>query len=131
MTLNNLYDLECPICLEEFDNNNYIIVDCCNKTFHISCIVEWYTKNPNNNHCFVCNRYNSFCKEFIYHNDSSNISLASRDTSSNHNFELNNIIIDNQNDINIIVNNNYVRTFCIIIIVLFVIISIIIYIYYN
>jgi hypothetical protein len=64
---NDICVVECPICLEEFNNNNHdiIIVDCCNKKFHIKCIVTWYSYNINNKFCLMCNQTNSFCNNLL------------------------------------------------------------------
>jgi hypothetical protein len=57
---------ECPICFENIEENDpHLILDCCFKTIHIKCLIDWYTKNPINKSCFICNQSNSFCKDFI------------------------------------------------------------------
>ena len=65
--------LECPICLTEINQNSPIlIVDCCHKKIHLDCIIQWYSKYPDNKTCFMCNQSNSFCKDFVYSNENSN-----------------------------------------------------------
>ena len=96
----DMYNNECPICLEDFgDTNEFIIVDCCKKKLHIKCIVDWYTIRPNNKYCFMCNQENIFCKDFFYNTnleiDNSNIITINNDN-----------IITINNDNNLVNNNN-------------------------
>jgi hypothetical protein len=61
------HSIECPICFDNIEKiDPHLILDCCSKTIHIKCMVDWYTKHPNNKSCFICNQSNSFCKDFIY-----------------------------------------------------------------
>jgi len=104
-TRNNI--IECPICLEELYNNNddagIIIVDCCNKKFHIKCIVTWYSHNINNNFCLMCNQPNSFCDNLL-----SDISYI---TDNYDNIDYNNIDISDHteivNDVAVDISNLY------------------------
>lgn len=81
--------IECPICLSEIDQNSPIlIVDCCNKKVHLACIIEWYSKYPDNKTCFMCNQSNTFCKDFVYSTE--NLTENSNDQSLN---ELNHSIL--------------------------------------
>ena len=57
---NIIVDFECPICFEILNQNNIILLDCCNKTCHSSCLVTWYKNNTHNKTCFICNRENTF-----------------------------------------------------------------------
>ena len=58
---------ECPICLETMENNQGVLIpECCNTKVHLHCLTNWYTANPNNKFCFMCNQSNSFCKDFVY-----------------------------------------------------------------
>ena len=88
-------------------------MQCCEKSVHISCLLNWHEKNLSN-HCFMCKQENSFCKELT--NDNSNIELSSRssntnsivifdDSSSINDSEINNNINNNINNINNINNN--------------------------
>ena len=58
--------IECPICLEIIeDNDNFIIMECCNKNFHTKCLTKWYTCNSKLMVCVMCNQTNSFCNNII------------------------------------------------------------------
>jgi len=41
----------CPTCLEDYTDSNPKIDTKCGHTFHLSCILEWYERNP---HCPIC-----------------------------------------------------------------------------
>ena len=59
--------IECPICFENINADDaLLILDCCHKKVHIECILEWYSKYPNNKTCFMCNQTNNFCKDLVY-----------------------------------------------------------------
>ena len=75
--INIIVDLECPICFEILNDNNIIILDCCNKTCHINCLITWYKNNIHNKTCFICNRENTFRNNLfssnnIIHDNNSN-----------------------------------------------------------
>ncbi len=58
----HIIENECPICFEFLDNSNdYIILKCCKKNVHISCLNSWYNKNNINNNlsCFLCTQKNN------------------------------------------------------------------------
>ena len=56
--------IECPICLNEINNNEGIIIpECCNNPVHLKCIMDWYKKNNRNNVCFICQQVNQFSKD--------------------------------------------------------------------
>ena len=56
--------IECPICLNEINNNEGIIIpECCNNPVHLKCIMDWYEKNNRNNVCFICQQVNQFSKD--------------------------------------------------------------------
>ena len=71
--INITIDFECPICFENLNENNIIILDCCNKTSHISCVVNWYKNNPHNKTCFICNRENTFRNNLFISDVNNNI----------------------------------------------------------
>jgi len=57
-------DIECPICLNDINNNEGIIIpECCNNPVHLKCIMDWYEKNSTNNICFICQQVNQFSKD--------------------------------------------------------------------
>lgn len=43
----NVYNDECPICLEhiDFENLENVYVLTCNHTYHNSCILEWFNRS--------------------------------------------------------------------------------------
>lgn len=43
----------CPICIEDINNNTYIMPDC-NHKFHDKCILQWYTQTGNSLSCPLC-----------------------------------------------------------------------------
>jgi hypothetical protein len=56
--------IECPICLNDINNNEGIIIpECCNNPVHLKCIMDWYEKNNRNNVCFICQQVNQFSKD--------------------------------------------------------------------
>ena len=58
--------IECPICLENIqDNNDILIMECCKYKIHIICLVTWYTNNQDNLVCVMCKQNNSFCNNLI------------------------------------------------------------------
>ena len=63
--INIIVEFECPICFEILNENNIIFLECCNKTCHKSCLVNWYKSNPHNKTCFICNKENTFCNTLI------------------------------------------------------------------
>ena len=65
-TINN-DKIECPICFENIeDNDGILIMECCYNKIHLRCLVNWYTNNPNNLVCIMCNQNNSFCDNLVY-----------------------------------------------------------------
>jgi hypothetical protein len=55
--------IECPICLNEINNDEGIIIpECCNNVVHLKCIMNWYGKNNTTNVCFICQQVNNFSK---------------------------------------------------------------------
>ena len=62
--------IECPICLENISQAApLLILDCCSKTVHLECIIDWYSKHPKNKNCFMCNQPNTFCRDLVYTED--------------------------------------------------------------
>jgi hypothetical protein len=56
--------IECPICLNDINNNEGIIIsECCNNQVHLKCIMDWYKKNDKTNVCFICQQVNQFSKD--------------------------------------------------------------------
>lgn len=103
-TESNNDSIECPICLEVLKNDDAIyIVKCCNKVFHISCLINWYEQNPSNTHCLMCNQYNNFSNDFLdfSHNNAIEIhldpSLEIDNNNNNPDISFNSSLIINNN----------------------------------
>lgn len=59
--------IECPICLNEINNNEAIIIpECCNNSVHLKCIMDWYKINNKSNVCFICQQVNKFSKDIHF-----------------------------------------------------------------
>lgn len=62
---------ECPICLEELDFSNNIIItlECCKKDVHLDCIKKWSIdiNNKNKNLCLLCRKNSDFLQD-LYNN---------------------------------------------------------------
>ncbi|KAK3094660.1 hypothetical protein FSP39_004624, partial [Pinctada imbricata] len=41
----------CPVCLEEFESNEYVAICPCNHCFHMKCLLEWLRHR---NMCPMC-----------------------------------------------------------------------------
>ena len=62
-------ETECPICLEPILTNKLeecIILDCCNKQVHLSCLIDWCKsqKHINKNVCVLCRQDTIFLRDF-------------------------------------------------------------------
>lgn len=100
----NSTNSECPICFDSMtENDPILILDCCLKKVHISCIMEWYSKRPNNIICFMCNQTNNFCKDITYDTSYNEIidETEVRSSSTQHE-NLPNITINTRHKYNII-----------------------------
>jgi len=100
---------ECPICLEECDISNNVIIklDCCKKDVHIDCIKQWIMSidNKNKKICLLC-RKNSEIINDLYNNLNIN-SIIDNSNSTIHYIQINepyeiNNIIRNPHNKNII-----------------------------
>ena len=58
MDLNIELEKECPICFNNIEDiDAYLLLSCCNKKVHISCLDDWYNKNGKKNKlCFLCTK---------------------------------------------------------------------------
>ena len=53
----NLFNENCPICLDEIMINYEIIILECNHGFHVQCLMKWIKYDIlNNRHCPICNK---------------------------------------------------------------------------
>ena len=53
----NLFNENCPICLEQIVINSDIIFLDCNHGFHVQCLMKWIQHDIlNNRHCPICNK---------------------------------------------------------------------------
>ncbi len=55
----NLNDLDCMVCLDNFDyesNKKFIKLpcNCANSVYHIDCLIQWILSGPNKNQCIHC-----------------------------------------------------------------------------
>lgn len=86
---------ECPICLEELDISNNIIItlECCKKHVHLDCIKQWSIdiNNKNKNLCLLCRKNSNFLED-LYNN------FTIQSTIDNSNSEIHYIQIDENND---------------------------------
>ena len=66
----NNNNTECYICLDNinFNENDFLELNCCKNNLHLKCLKEWCTKN-NTSKCFICNQTNEIYKE-LAHNSS-------------------------------------------------------------
>jgi hypothetical protein len=63
---------DCPICLDPILTNEFneieecIILECCNKQVHLSCLIDWSKseKNTNKNACVLCRQETDFLRDF-------------------------------------------------------------------
>ena len=54
-------DEECPICLIDMnEEEGILLLDCCNKKVHLSCIIDWCSTDGNRTNCILCNQKNNF-----------------------------------------------------------------------
>ena len=52
----NIYNQNCPICLDDIIKNTEIVVLKCNHGFHVECIMKWIKSDvTKNRHCPICN----------------------------------------------------------------------------
>ena len=67
--------IECPICFENIEDiEGILIMDCCKKIIHLTCLVHWYTACPRNLVCIMCNQNNIFCDNLVYNESVTQIS---------------------------------------------------------
>ena len=65
-------ETDCPICLDPILTNEFneieecIILECCNKQVHLSCLIDWSKseKNTNKNACVLCRQETNFLRDF-------------------------------------------------------------------
>ena len=140
---NNTYIIEIPIdnndknneieeCLVCFNNINttdgILILDCCNKKLHLTCIIDWYTNHPEKKTCFICNQSNNFCKDLVDNQSPASNSNTSSIQNSQQPQGNNSLLINNHtNNANNNNNNNNIPIYIGIFIGLPVCISFIIY----
>ena len=101
--------MECIICLEDINSNEYYKFTCCKNTVHESCLNSWVIKNIDNKNtakCFICSQNNIAIQNIISHYFNNNDEIIY----DNSNDE---IIYDNSNNIinysNVANNNNVVN----------------------
>ena len=100
MEINIDIEEECPICFNSIeDNDAYLLLSCCNKRVHITCLDRWYNNGNKNKLCFLCTKN---CK------DIENIIVKSPIIEQRNRILINNTIND----------NNYKYIFCCFIIII-------------
>ena len=107
MELNIEIEQECPICFNFIEENDpYLLLSCCNKKVHISCLDNWYNNNGKKNKlCFLCTKESNDLESIIVRSPI---------------IESNNRTINSQ--------YNYKCTFCLFIFLLF---SVLVFIFIN
>jgi len=60
-------DDECIICFEINNNKEYILLECCDKYIHKSCIDKWLVAEnfERNKSCIYCTKSNIYIENFI------------------------------------------------------------------
>lgn len=68
----DIYNENCPICLDEILKNSEIVLLKCNHGFHVECIMKWIKSDvTKNRHCPICNLNFKQDKEKICINENS------------------------------------------------------------
>ena len=74
-----LYNMECLICFCDVSNNDYLLLDCCDKIVHINCFKTWINKNKNThgeiNKCIFCKQENDIINNLLYNQYNNNSSV--------------------------------------------------------
>lgn len=50
----------CPVCLENFNDNNIIVVSCCKNKLHLECFMKWIKDNET---CPICRNETNICEK--------------------------------------------------------------------
>ena len=78
----NLFNENCPICLDEIMINSEIIILECNHGFHVQCLMKWIKYDIlNNRHCPICNKI--FYNKKRINTTSSIVSFADNNNNNN------------------------------------------------
>ena len=84
-----LFNSKCPICLEDFKNENTIYITVCQHGFHCNCFEQYIAKNVKNNSCPLCDfkfrKYSITNNNIVNTNSNEHNALASLNTNSNRN----------------------------------------------
>ena len=84
-----LFNSKCPICLEDFKNENKIYISVCKHGFHCNCFEQYIAKNVKNNSCPLCDfkfrKYSITNNKIVNTNSNEHNALASLNTNSNRN----------------------------------------------
>tara|TARA_Y100000389_G_C17445922_1_gene511594 strand:- start:1882 stop:2331 length:450 start_codon:yes stop_codon:yes gene_type:complete len=69
--------MECLICFCDVSNNDYLLMDCCNKIIHIECIKTWINTNKNTNKeidkCIFCKQQNDIINNLLHQENNNSI----------------------------------------------------------
>ena len=110
--------MECIICLEDINSNEYYKFTCCKNTVHESCLNSWVIKNIDNKNtakCFICSQNNVAIQNIISHYFNNNDEIIYDNNNDEIIYDNSNdeIIYDNSNNIinysNVVNNNNVVN----------------------
>ena len=91
--------MECPICCEIINDNDTLLLSCCNKYVHKYCIDNWVLLNKNKNKeihlCVFCKKNNNYINDLL-------INITESEDQDNNNSS-------NDTFINPLINNNNYR----------------------
>ena len=45
--------IECPICLENMEEEEFVLMECCNMKFCVTCLIGWFNSNASPT-CPIC-----------------------------------------------------------------------------
>lgn len=104
--------MECIICFNDLNDDNFFILECCNQPIHIQCLKDWininYNKNSDISLCIYCKQQNDIINDLIQNVKNDNI-LIVNDIENQLNNNNNNIINNNYNNINNEYNINFFK----------------------
>ena len=113
-----MLDDECCICMNEINETDLFILECCNNRIHHECLISWINTNiknklPDYNKCILCKKHNSLIDDY-YNNIRYNYNLInnSNDTiNQNSNADISNtdvvLLIEHNNST---INNRNITT---------------------
>ena len=94
-----LYDkeIECLICLDNIKifTDEYILLECCNKQVHITCLCNWIKSSDNvdKSNCPYCRQKSIMCNDIYI---TLNIQNIQNTSNISHNIDFRNTNLNNQ-----------------------------------